>query len=242
MAKYVRRKRKPRFYWAEIGFLLLGLIGLKPSIITELFAVRRIPPVQASRPNDINVVDAWNNIQKILPWLEAQAGTGPWGGVPTTATYLAQVPAQYQASDSTHYPAQYQGNYQANYQANYPAYSGYSTPNLLPSNALVSSPQLLQGQPSPYNGTSATAWNVPASNAPWPTQQQATLASNVAWPDARVHQSVHAGSQSAAIATTTNYPPSYPSTSYPPTNPGTQPGVNSWYGVPSTNRPSMGRY
>lgn len=35
-----RRSKKPRFYWAELGFLLLGLIGLRPEIITELLPTR----------------------------------------------------------------------------------------------------------------------------------------------------------------------------------------------------------
>ena len=43
-ASYKRRRKKPRFYWAEIGFLLLGLIGLRPSLITELL------PTTSSRP------------------------------------------------------------------------------------------------------------------------------------------------------------------------------------------------
>ncbi|MFM8189672.1 MAG: hypothetical protein ACKN85_14425 [Pirellula sp.] len=30
------RRKKRRFYWVELGFLLLGLIGLRPEILTEL--------------------------------------------------------------------------------------------------------------------------------------------------------------------------------------------------------------
>lgn len=36
MSTSARRKRSRRFYWAEIGFLVLGLIALKPEILTEL--------------------------------------------------------------------------------------------------------------------------------------------------------------------------------------------------------------
>lgn len=36
-----RRRSKKRFYWAEIGFLLLGLIGLKPEIITAFLPQSR---------------------------------------------------------------------------------------------------------------------------------------------------------------------------------------------------------
>ena len=46
-----RRNRKPRFYWAELGFLLLGLIGLRPEIITELLPTRNnnYPPTHANQ-------------------------------------------------------------------------------------------------------------------------------------------------------------------------------------------------
>lgn len=36
-----RRRKKRRFYWVELGFLLLGLIGLRPEILTELFPNNR---------------------------------------------------------------------------------------------------------------------------------------------------------------------------------------------------------
>lgn len=41
MSTSARRKRSRRFYWAEIGFLVLGLIALKPEILTELIPTGR---------------------------------------------------------------------------------------------------------------------------------------------------------------------------------------------------------
>jgi hypothetical protein len=43
-----RRRSKKRFYWAEIGFLLLGLIGLKPEIVTSFLPQSRHTTVPTS--------------------------------------------------------------------------------------------------------------------------------------------------------------------------------------------------
>ncbi len=37
MAVFGRQKRQSRFYWAELGFMALGLLGLQPSLFTSLF-------------------------------------------------------------------------------------------------------------------------------------------------------------------------------------------------------------
>ncbi len=37
MAYSARHKRQTRFYWAELGFMALGLFGLQPSLFTSLF-------------------------------------------------------------------------------------------------------------------------------------------------------------------------------------------------------------
>jgi hypothetical protein len=36
MAYFARQKRQTRFYWAELGFMALGLLGLQPSLFTNL--------------------------------------------------------------------------------------------------------------------------------------------------------------------------------------------------------------
>lgn len=45
-----RRRTRRRFYWAEIGFLILGLIGLKPEIITALLPKSNPPTVTSNAP------------------------------------------------------------------------------------------------------------------------------------------------------------------------------------------------
>lgn len=41
MARTIRRRRKQRVYWVEIGFLILGLIALRPSLVTDLVSMGR---------------------------------------------------------------------------------------------------------------------------------------------------------------------------------------------------------
>ena len=36
MAYFARQKRQSKFYWAELGFMALGLLGLQPSLFTNL--------------------------------------------------------------------------------------------------------------------------------------------------------------------------------------------------------------
>ena len=36
MAHFTRQKRQSRFYWAELGFMALGLLGLQPGLFTHL--------------------------------------------------------------------------------------------------------------------------------------------------------------------------------------------------------------
>lgn len=49
-----RRRKKRRFYWVELGFLILGLIGLRPEILTEVFPSRRpIEPATTYYPQQL---------------------------------------------------------------------------------------------------------------------------------------------------------------------------------------------
>jgi hypothetical protein len=49
-----RRRKKRRFYWVELGFLLLGLIGLRPEILTEFFPNQRVSiPATAYYPQPL---------------------------------------------------------------------------------------------------------------------------------------------------------------------------------------------
>ena len=51
-----RRRKKRRFYWVELGFLLLGLIGLRPEILTELF------PNNRPNPNALTQLNPYNSL------------------------------------------------------------------------------------------------------------------------------------------------------------------------------------
>jgi len=53
-----RRRKKRRFYWVELGFLLLGLIGLRPEILTELFPNNRPNPNALTQLNPYNTLYA----------------------------------------------------------------------------------------------------------------------------------------------------------------------------------------
>jgi hypothetical protein len=39
----VRRRSKQRIYWVEIGFLILGLIALRPSLVSDILNMGRNP-------------------------------------------------------------------------------------------------------------------------------------------------------------------------------------------------------
>ncbi|MFO0013867.1 MAG: hypothetical protein ACK553_14085 [Planctomycetota bacterium] len=54
MARSVRRRQKQRLYWVEIGFLILGLIALRPSLVTDLVAMgRSAPAIQGNDPSAV---------------------------------------------------------------------------------------------------------------------------------------------------------------------------------------------
>jgi len=59
MAAFVRQKRQSRFYWAELGFMVLGLFGLQPTLFTNFLL-----GTQAKQPSfiDANIEQpgAWN--------------------------------------------------------------------------------------------------------------------------------------------------------------------------------------
>jgi hypothetical protein len=46
MSSTKTRKKNSRFYWAELGFLVLGLVGLNPSLLTDLLVGNSVPAPQ----------------------------------------------------------------------------------------------------------------------------------------------------------------------------------------------------
>jgi hypothetical protein len=110
MTSFTRRRRsRRRFYWPELGFLILGIIGLKPEIITALLPSSR-------NPSMVRVVDGTP-----VTWVaNPNNGTGnPWnlGTDPSIRTnYSSYYPSLTVAS-----------NYPTNQTA---SQSWYSTPDL----------------------------------------------------------------------------------------------------------------
>jgi hypothetical protein len=100
-----RRRKKRRFYWVELGFLLLGLIGLRPEILTELF------PNNRPNPNALTQLNPYNTLYAPV------ATADPLSQPLLQPAYQAYQPA-YQA-------------YQPAYQA-YPQQSSYSQPQYDP--------------------------------------------------------------------------------------------------------------
>jgi hypothetical protein len=119
MARTVRRRKKQRIYWVEIGFLILGLIALRPSLVSDVLNMGRNPNVD--------------------------------------------VP-----------PIRYVGDYRNDYYRNDPGSAGVS---------------------SYY-----PVWNQPSYPASDPLRSTYAASSNVAWPDAQVHQFVHNGASGPLVA------------------------------------------
>lgn len=120
MSRTVRRRSKQRIYWVEIGFLILGLIALRPSLVTDIVNMGRSPEPYIPR-------------------------------------------------------SQFLGEYSNDYYRNYPSSAG------------VSSYYPVWNQPT------YPTYSTNQPNAIYDPRASYGAASNVAWPDAQVHQLVHNG-------------------------------------------------
>ncbi|MBU6237745.1 MAG: hypothetical protein KGQ51_07945 [Planctomycetes bacterium] len=133
MARMVRRRSKQRIYWVEIGFLILGLIALRPSLVSDILNMGRNP--QPYIPRTQLVGDYSNDYYRNYP---SSAGV------------------------SSYYPVW-----------NQPSYS-------------VSDPRVSYDPRTTYDPRSSNV-----------------ASSNVAWPDAQVHQYIHNGSSAPLVASPT---------------------------------------
>jgi len=159
MSTSARRKRSRRFYWAEIGFLVLGIIALKPEILTELIPTGR---------NSSQV--AWNNTSFGNPLMDA-GGSALFIPVSGTVLYPASYPNPTSYVSPTNYaPTNYAAT---NYAAANSAVANYGSPYPM-SNGVATT----FNSPSPHyptqNVTSMMASTVPAGQ---PSGLQ------VVWPD-----------------------------------------------------------
>lgn len=160
-----RRRKKRRFYWVELGFLLLGLIGLRPEILTELFPNNR------------------SNVSALSQGVPIQTVYVPVQSPQTLLQPIYQFPGEQNPGYS--YPAysnQSQLAYNPGYQtasyppANYPA-TTYPTTNNYPTNQprLASNPALNSSEvTSRYSTNPGYAYGSTSSNHSTPP---------VVWPE-----------------------------------------------------------
>lgn len=111
------RKKNSRFYWAELGFLALGLVGLNPTLLTDLLIGSTVPapstapvspfyghptsapaysPYGAYPPNTF-APTGWNGANQAYPQSAYFQQTG-YGASQPTASTLSQPDIQFLAS------------------------------------------------------------------------------------------------------------------------------------------------
>lgn len=125
-----RRRKKRRFYWVELGFLILGLIGLRPEILTELFPNHRpapaasfYTPVQtllpANSPYDLSG-------QPLLSYSYPQPNPAPAWQNPAWNTYPSPYPPNlYDPNRIASNPSQVTSRYATNPAYPSPTTTGY---------------------------------------------------------------------------------------------------------------------
>ena len=174
-----RRRKKRRFYWVELGFLILGLIGLRPEILTELFPNNRPSPTA----NFYNPV--YNPVQNVHP---ASTGYDLAGQPMLSYSYPQAYPAAAWSNPSwsaypSHYPPQPQPNAPSR-----------PDPNLYNASRIAANPSQVTSRyaanpayPSQYtNGYPQNAYpSQPTGQSPAGTSQSPVGTSQppVAWPD-----------------------------------------------------------
>lgn len=135
-----RRRKKRRFYWVELGFLLLGLIGLRPEILTELLPSNRSNNQSLSQsPAYTTLVVPLQQVQPALQY-SSQPAYQPLYQVaqqPATHSYslyanqpqsLPQAPLQYNAGyDPNRYDSARIASNPSQVTSRYNSTNGYST-------------------------------------------------------------------------------------------------------------------
>lgn len=134
-----RRRKKRRFYWVELGFLLLGIIGLRPEILTELFPSNRSNIQSLSQsPAYTTMVVPFQQVQPVVQHnLPAYQPLYQVAQQPATHSYslyanqpqsLPQSPLPYNAGyDPTRYDSARIASNPAQVTSRYNNATGYST-------------------------------------------------------------------------------------------------------------------
>ncbi|MCY2981831.1 MAG: hypothetical protein NTU79_24485 [Planctomycetota bacterium] len=248
MAVFGRQKRQSRFYWAELGFMALGLLGLQPSLFTSLFSGLQSKPASYVDPNyttaqPLDFYRDWAASQLVSILTNPHSGpvqtTNGWSPAPFNGS---QVPStsygqpgyaapQYSSAQSYGTPQYAAQNYPTpNYAASYtnpgqlngPPHSypqNFAQPNYAPQQQQpYAQPAYSQMQPS-SNG----AYSPTFSTAANPNNQSAyTAQSNAANPYARQNQATNANGYGAY--SNVSQPAYQPNGSY-----------STGYGVPTAN-------
>lgn len=132
MALFSRQKRQPRTYWAELGFLVLGLLGLQPNLFLSL--LQSAPAKVASYAEQNGYPVSPQSLEAFRNW---------------SASQLAGVAPQLQSN-----PSAVPGGWQ---QPNYPAPTtgGWHQPNQLTGGWH----QPNQPQPATTGGSTTGGWH-----------------------------------------------------------------------------------
>lgn len=248
MAVFGRQKRQSRFYWAELGFMALGLLGLQPSLFTSLFTVLQSKPASymdqhhtTAQPLDFYRDWAASQLASFVtnPQSAPVHTTNGWAPapfhgsqVPSTSHgqsgYAAPQYSSAQSVGTSQYAAQnyptpnYAPNYTNPGQLNGPPNSypqNFAQPNYAPQQQQqYTQPAYSQMQPS-SNGAYSPSFSTVAN----PNNQSAYMAqSNAANPYARQNQVTSANGYGAY--SNVSQPAYQPSGSY-----------STGYGVPTAN-------
>lgn len=132
------RKKNSRFYWAELGFLALGLVGLNPSLLTDLLIGSTVPALPNIAPQPL--------------YGYPTPSSGPYGAYPANP-YAATPYANSGWSGAN-------PNYQTTNYPNTAHYPALGYPNPQPTGGVLSQPdiQLLASRVGEYLSGSASQW------------------------------------------------------------------------------------
>ena len=126
MAIFGRQKRQPRTYWAELGFMILGLLGLQPTLFMSL--LQGTPEKVANyaeqngysvSPQSLEAIRDWttSHLTGLLPHSQQGPMSTPngWAPVPVQATgalpSTSYTPSGYLASQPMTQPYPMQNTY-----------------------------------------------------------------------------------------------------------------------------------
>ncbi len=252
MAIFGRQKRQPRTYWAELGFMILGLLGLQPTLFMSL--LQGTPEKVANyaeqngysvSPQSLEAIRDWttSHLTGLLPHSQQGPMSTPngWAPVPVQASgglpSTSYTPSGYLASQSMTQPYPMQNTYgtaagYAQQPATYgqPNYSqpGYGQSNFGQSNyGQFGNAQTGYGQQPQYGTNPANAttngWNSQPMNG-------------VQNPNVR-YQNAYQNTYSANANPTNTFGNQYQTAQHPAVNPQTGYGYNSPYQTPGYNVP-----